>query len=721
MLQETHVRPNTGLQSFAEASPDYMLAPVGLGSFQRQAQKLAEYGRNGDIYVVHAAEGETVIPVEVLDANPKVRALLFNQMREMGMDPNEYVVGDELNSINPATGLPEFFFKSVFKSIGKAAKKVFKVAKKVAPIVLPLALSAFGVPFLGTAFPALFGQASIGAAFLGSGIGTLIGGGGIKDALKSGLMSAATIGLTKGLYSAASPGGFSLDSLKGTPSTWGQLGSVVSGNTPASSLIPDLNAPKDYGWFESVPPVPAAAPVVTSTPMGFGLGDVSGGGVTTAPMGFGPDDVSNVAPVPSRVAPRANLYDSPGKLWDPTEYRYGDVPMGLDAPLAAGPGGVSNVPMGISPGAVSNAPMGFGPGDVSNVAPFPSRVAPTADLYGGPNVRDPNDFRDIMRLDAPLAAGPRGVSPIPGDELNIIDPMDLENDLIFMSRKDGSITGRPGSYDVAYDPDISMSDATEVGGWSGKLDPEGTLLADAKGKSLQLAESRLDLLRSKLDPEPEWYEVWKSPKTFTMGEIEQGAVEHGINIRNIPEKDIKTWLKATNPGPLERNRLLLAGLGAAGYGFRGELFGGDDEDPELSEAQQAQMNAARENELWYVADLPQEEGETPEAYDTRNRQNKWEKRKERGYIMGGIPSPYTPLVASGGLIQSGARGGFPRRELLIEGPGTGRSDDIPAMLSDGEFVMNASAVRGADPTGRGNRHAGARNLYNIMRNFEMRA
>ncbi len=89
--------------------------------------------------------------------------------------------------------------------------------------------------------------------------------------------------------------------------------------------------------------------------------------------------------------------------------------------------------------------------------------------------------------------------------------------------------------------------------------------------------------------------------------------------------------------------------------------------------------------------------------------------------MGDIPSPYTPLVASGGLIQSGARGGFPRRELLIEGPGTGRSDDIPAMLSDGEFVMNASAVRGADPTGRGNRHAGARNLYNIMRNFEMRA
>ena len=31
----------------------------------------------------------------------------------------------------------------------------------------------------------------------------------------------------------------------------------------------------------------------------------------------------------------------------------------------------------------------------------------------------------------------------------------------------------------------------------------------------------------------------------------------------------------------------------------------------------------------------------------------------------------------------------------INGPGTEQSDDIPAMLSDGEFVMTARAVRGA--------------------------
>ena len=76
---------------------------------------------------------------------------------------------------------------------------------------------------------------------------------------------------------------------------------------------------------------------------------------------------------------------------------------------------------------------------------------------------------------------------------------------------------------------------------------------------------------------------------------------------------------------------------------------------------------------------------------------------------------YYATAADGGLAT------YPRRENLVEGPGTERSDDIPAMLSDGEFVINSRAVRGADPTGGGNRYAGAKNLYNMMRNFEMRA
>ena len=62
-----------------------------------------------------------------------------------------------------------------------------------------------------------------------------------------------------------------------------------------------------------------------------------------------------------------------------------------------------------------------------------------------------------------------------------------------------------------------------------------------------------------------------------------------------------------------------------------------------------------------------------------------------------------------------AGGGFPRKTGAINGPGTGTSDSIPAMLSDGEFVMTSDAVRGA---GMGNRMAGAKRMYDMMNKFE---
>ena len=53
----------------------------------------------------------------------------------------------------------------------------------------------------------------------------------------------------------------------------------------------------------------------------------------------------------------------------------------------------------------------------------------------------------------------------------------------------------------------------------------------------------------------------------------------------------------------------------------------------------------------------------------------------------------------------------------IVGPGTATSDSVPALLSDGEFVMTAGAVRGA---GGGNRAEGARKMYDMMKQFEQR-
>jgi len=71
-----------------------------------------------------------------------------------------------------------------------------------------------------------------------------------------------------------------------------------------------------------------------------------------------------------------------------------------------------------------------------------------------------------------------------------------------------------------------------------------------------------------------------------------------------------------------------------------------------------------------------------------------------------------------GGIASLRSGGYPRRTGQISGPGTATSDSLPAMLSDGEFVMTAKAVRGA---GKGDRRAGAKRMYALMHQLEKNA
>jgi hypothetical protein len=96
-------------------------------------------------------------------------------------------------------------------------------------------------------------------------------------------------------------------------------------------------------------------------------------------------------------------------------------------------------------------------------------------------------------------------------------------------------------------------------------------------------------------------------------------------------------------------------------------------------------------------------GDLPPGYPTRQ--------------PSGIPVGFTPMPTPTGMggIAALAQGGYPRRTGQINGPGTEKSDSIPAMLSDGEFVMTAKAVRGA---GKGSRRAGAKKMYALMHQLE---
>ena len=82
----------------------------------------------------------------------------------------------------------------------------------------------------------------------------------------------------------------------------------------------------------------------------------------------------------------------------------------------------------------------------------------------------------------------------------------------------------------------------------------------------------------------------------------------------------------------------------------------------------------------------------------------------------GIPMPQIALPTYGRPYASGGDvDHFPRKVGPIDGPGSGTSDSIPAMLSDGEFVFTAKAVRNA---GGGSRRKGAAKMYKLMKSLE---
>jgi hypothetical protein len=74
--------------------------------------------------------------------------------------------------------------------------------------------------------------------------------------------------------------------------------------------------------------------------------------------------------------------------------------------------------------------------------------------------------------------------------------------------------------------------------------------------------------------------------------------------------------------------------------------------------------------------------------------------------------------AEGGIANLSESKYYPRKTGHISGPGTETSDSIPAMLSDGEFVMTAKAVKAL---GKGNRRAGAKKMYALMHQLERNA
>lgn len=215
---ETITMPDAGIGSFITSNMDEFDDNVlmfgresGINSMKSVADRMAAQGRNGDNYVVHASEREVMVPREVAENNPELMGQINQAISAEGADPAAYVVGSDLNSINPYTGQREFFLK-------KLISKVKNVLKKAAKIILPVALNYF-LPGLGT----------IASATIGAGVGGLVQGEKFGDALKSAALGGVAAGVASGL---ASEGTFMEGVKGGLPASYS--GSGLKGALPSS-------------------------------------------------------------------------------------------------------------------------------------------------------------------------------------------------------------------------------------------------------------------------------------------------------------------------------------------------------------------------------------------------------------------------------------------------------------------------------------------------------
>jgi hypothetical protein len=179
---------------------------------------------------------------------------------------------------------------------------------------------------------------------------------------------------------------------------------------------------------------------------------------------------------------------------------------------------------------------------------------------------------------------------------------------------------------------------------------------------------------------------------------------------------------------------VVQGMPGINYGEKGEILAPSPQAPRVATIED--IRVAPSGDALTMQDIARPT--TPYGMDSMQAQNQevfvnpfqqyYEQQylpsqyRPRYYAMGGITSLSAPMQAPppAGIasLRDGGNSNYPRRTGQIAGPGTEKSDSIPAMLSDGEFVMTAAAVRGL---GKGSRREGAKRMYALMHQLERNA
>ena len=531
---------------------------------------IASLGRNGDTMLAH------VTPAEM------------KMLKEKG----------GAGTINPRTGLPEFFSLSkVFKKIGKAVKKFASstVGKVIVSAALFMTLGPAAATALGV--KSAIGTAAVSGFVAGAG-SSLLAGNNLKDSLKAGAIGGISAGALQGL----------------TPNT------DITGSTGNNAPVID----KSISVTDVAPPSESLLNVPTAVSPGQAASAAEK--IVRSPLSSAVDKsalTGGVAPNPVTEI----LSNAQANVMAPVQ--------GTQAGFTAG--GVESLipPQGVTP------------------PTFRGATIPSGGVEGLTQ----------------SVASPMGVDRAAIDQASQLARLRE----ITPAGTEAPASGFFESIKETFTPDRSVGLGERVDSLKEAFSPSAIEQRYADNAFSKVAD------------------------TFSMTEE---AVRADLMSQNPTQLLLDAYNKVKTPGMIAK----YAPLAGAGLGVMALSGGFDTPQPELPAGFEDFMAGGGQRLL----------RENPEKYGLR---------------FGGIQplsSLYTnyapPAPTYNAAKGSGPQGvdpkDFPRMNGPIDGPGTGTSDDVPAMLSDGEFVFTAKAVRNM---GDGSRRKGAKRMYAMMKKLENRA
>lgn len=344
------IRATSGMQK-----PPMGFANGGLASLKPIAAEMARAGRYGDTMLAHI--------------NPQEAALL----RRMGGS----------GTINPVTGLPEFFigklFKKAFKGIKKVFKKVGKAIKKFASSTVGRIVTSIALGFfLGPAAASMLGvTSSVGVAavsgFVGGAGSTLAAGGSLKDALKMGAIGGLTAGAIGGVTQGAA--GFEAGSYQGATTVGGQVDKFKEfvGLGPRATPAPVADAVGQGGYDPGLAQQASLPDVSTlSKAQSFPANVRTAEGITSTPL---PADVATTGSPYSAYSAGQDPFGAPygPQTAAPTVDAVSQVAQRTSMP-SAGIQDLAGTSVDASLNAGANAAQSTAPGLIDRITSAPGQI-----------------------------------------------------------------------------------------------------------------------------------------------------------------------------------------------------------------------------------------------------------------------------------------------------------------------------------------------------------